>query len=229
LSSSNEDSTIERSNDSDTSIDNNETVEESNNNKKNHVEQELEQKELSKKKLHIVWRRGKVLEMLSDGVTNQSTIADTLRVSEGLIHQDIYALKAEAKERIRLHLQERLPFIFETCLVRLEKTKREAIDIYTKAETSAIKLKALTLINDTTAKILDIVTHNDIVLNAMDGTNKIVKQFDTLRQKAQYDDGVIISNYRDAERSKNDSREEAATDDNRESEPTATEQDTRVF
>jgi hypothetical protein len=83
--------------------------------------------------------------MLADGETNQSRIAEELKVSEGLITQDIQALKAQAKERIRLHLEERLPFVFETCLVRLEKTKREAIDIYNKTEAPRIKLQALSL------------------------------------------------------------------------------------
>jgi hypothetical protein len=86
--------------------------------------------------------------MLADGETNQSRIAEELKVSEGLITQDIQALKAQAKERIRLHLEERLPFVFETCLVRLEKTKREAIDIYNKTEAPRIKLQIKTLLQN---------------------------------------------------------------------------------
>jgi hypothetical protein len=148
------------------------------------VEQAIQEKELSKKKLHIVWRRGKVLEMLADGETNQSRIAEELKVTEGLISQDISALKEQAKERIRLHLEERLPFAFETCLTRLEKTKREAVDIYNKSDAPRIKLQALTLINDTAIKILDLVTHNDTVLTAMNITNRVEKKLDLLKQDA---------------------------------------------
>ena len=107
------------------------------------IEQAIEEKELSKKKLHIAWRRGRILEMLADGRTNQTEMAAELKVSDTVIGEDIQYLKAAAKERIRSHLQEQLPFAFEVCLTRLEKTKREAIEIYNKTEAPRIKLQAL--------------------------------------------------------------------------------------
>jgi hypothetical protein len=131
--------------DSDNSITNDLTVEKESTTKK--IEQEIEEKELSKKKLHIIWRRGKVLEYLADGFTNQSEIAEKLHVSDTVIGEDIQILKAQAKERIRLHLEERLPFVFEQCLVRLEKTKREAIEICSQTQAPRIKLQALSLMS----------------------------------------------------------------------------------
>jgi hypothetical protein len=144
------------------------------------IEQAIEEKELSKKKLHIAWRRGRILEMLADGRTNQTEMGAELKVSDTVIGEDIQYLKAAAKERIRSHLQERLPFAFEVCLTRLEKTKREAIEIYNKTEAPRIKLQALALINDTATKVLDLITHNDTILTAMNLNNRLDKRVDIL-------------------------------------------------
>src|SRR5688572_13817908 len=110
------------------------------------IEHAIEEKELSKKKLHIAWRRGRILEMLADGRTNQTEMAGELKVSDTVVGEDIQYLKTAAKERIRSHLEERLPFAFEVCLTRLEKTTREATEIYNKTEAPRIKLQALALI-----------------------------------------------------------------------------------
>ncbi len=71
------------------------------------IEQAIEERELSKKKLHITWRRGRILEMLADGRTNQTEMAAELKVSDTVVGEDIQYLKAAAKERIRSHLEER--------------------------------------------------------------------------------------------------------------------------
>jgi hypothetical protein len=197
------------------------------------IEQAIEEKELSKKKLHIAWRRGRILEMLADGRTNQTEMAAELKVSDTVIGEDIQYLKAAAKERIRSHLEDRLPFAFEVCLSRLEKTKREAIEIYNKTEAPRIKLQALALINDTATKVLDLVTHNDMILTAMSATNKLTKQVDILKDKTESAEIIIVTNNsNDTERSEgdNDAESEATT----ESDSTTTDDDTaeqgsRVF
>ena len=178
MSQDNGNSSNEDSDNLDNSISNN-RIEES-----QKIEQAIEEKELSKKKLHIAWRRGRILEMLADGRTNQTEMAAELKVSDTVVGEDIQYLKAAAKERIRSHLEERLPFAFEVCLTRLEKTKREAIEIYNKTEAPRIKLQALVLINDTATKVLDLITHNDTILTAMNLNNRLDKRVDILKQAA---------------------------------------------
>src|SRR5215213_9451974 len=140
------------------------------------IEQAIEEKELSKKKLHLVCRLLLEKKKLADGRTNQTEMAAELKVSDTVVGEDILYLKAAAKERIRSHLEERLPFAFEVCLTRLEKTKREAIEIYNKTEAPRIKLQALALINDTATKVLDLITHNDTILTAMNLNNRLDKR-----------------------------------------------------
>ena len=197
------------------------------------IEQAIEEKELSKKKLHIAWRRGRILEMLADGRTNQTEMAAELKVSDTVVGEDIQYLKAAAKERIRSHLEERLPFAFEVCLTRLEKTKREAIEIYNKTEAPRLKLQALSLINETSTKILDLMTHNETVLTAMNVTSKLSKQMDILKDKAQNEQVItqVVTNTNDTQRSEDntgESTETAESDRSTNTDDTA-EQDQRVF
>jgi hypothetical protein len=207
------------------------------------IEQAIEEKELSKKKLHIAWRRGRILEMLADGRTNQTEMAAELKVSDTVVGEDIQYLKAAAKERIRSHLEERLPFAFEVCLTRLEKTKREAIEIYNKTEAPRIKLQALALINDTATKVLDLITHNDTILTAMNLNNRLDKRVDILLKQAaekeerehkdmKQNSAVITvteeNGEDDSERSEGDNGGSEATESDSTTDDTA-EQDSRVF
>src|SRR5215211_2028111 len=178
MSQDNGNSANEDTNNLDNSISNN-RIEES-----QKIEQALEEKELSKKKLHIAWRRGRILEMLADGRTNQTEMAAELKVSDTAVGEDIQYLKAAAKERIRSHLEERLTFAFEVCLTRLEKTKREAIEIYNKTEAPRIKLQALALINDTATKVLDLITHNDTILTSMNLNKRLDKRVEDILKQA---------------------------------------------
>jgi hypothetical protein len=210
------------------------------------IEQAIDEKELSKKKIHIAWRRGRILEMLADGRTNQTEMAAELKVSDTVVGEDIQYLRAAAKERIRSHLQERLPFAFEVCLTRLEKTKREAIEIYNKTEAPRIKLQALALVNDTATKVLDLITHNDTILTAMNFNNRLDKRVDILKQEAAEKEELEHKDMKQnsavitvtEENSEDDS--ERSEGDNGESEPDSdtkttttdddtAEQDSRVF
>lgn len=231
MSTNNENFSNQKDFSSDTSIDNNRGVEES----INKIEQDIEQKEFSKKKLHIAWRRGKILEYLADGQTNQTQIAEELKVSQTVVCEDIQYLKAEAKERIKTHLEERLPFVFETCLVRLEKTKLQAIEIYNKTEAPRIRLQALSLINETAVRILDLMTHNETVLTAMSMTNKLNKQIDILKDKAESEQVITVTNTNDSQRSEDDTTTTGESESTTESDTASAtadntaEQDSRVF
>jgi hypothetical protein len=207
------------------------------------IEQAIEEKELSKKKLHIIWRRGRILEMLADGRTNQTEMAAELKVSDTVVGEDIQYLKAAAKERIRSHLEERLPFAFEVCLTRLEKTKREVIEVYNKTEAPRIKLQALALINDTATKILDLITHNETILTAINLNNRLDNRVDILKQAVEKEElehkdmkqnsaviTVTEENNDDSERSESDNGESEATEsDSTTTDDDTAEQDSRVF
>jgi DeoR/GlpR family transcriptional regulator of sugar metabolism len=57
----------------------------------------------------VEWRRAKVLEMMSNGETNQSDIARMMQVDTSTICRDIEYLRQQAKENIKSYVDERLP------------------------------------------------------------------------------------------------------------------------
>jgi hypothetical protein len=182
--------------------------------------------------------------MLADGRTNQTEMATELKVSDTVVGEDIQYLKAAAKERIRSHLEERLPFAFEVCLTRLAKTKREAIEIYNKTEAPRIKLQALALINETATKVLDLITHNDTILTAMNLNNRLDKRVDILKHEAAEKEELEHKDMKqnsavttvteensedDSERSEGDNGGSEATESDSTTTDDTAEQDSRVF
>jgi hypothetical protein len=55
------------------------------------------------------------LELLAQGY-NQTQIATELQFDKSTISDDVKVLREESKERIRSHLEERLPLAYDTCL-----------------------------------------------------------------------------------------------------------------
>jgi hypothetical protein len=127
----------------------------------------------------LLWRRSKVLELLAKGL-NQSQVANEMHLPRQTISDDVKVLREESKERIRTHLEERLPLAFETCLTTLESSKKQAYDILNKTEDPRLKLQAVQIINDTTMKIMDLLTHNGTVESAMSYAERMNKKLDSI-------------------------------------------------
>lgn len=139
--------------------------------------------EFRKKQQQIEWRRSKVLEYLAQGMT-QAAIAEKLQMSTFTISNDVAVLRQQSKERIRTHLEERLPFAFEMCLATFETNKRRAYEILEKTEDPRIKLQAISIINDSTMKIMDLETHSGTIETAMSYTERINKRLDSIAEDA---------------------------------------------
>ena len=52
----------------------------------------------------VEWRRAKVMELLSEGESNQSEIARILQVDKSIICRDIAYLRRQAKENIKEYI-----------------------------------------------------------------------------------------------------------------------------
>jgi len=76
-------------------------------------------------KMQVEWRRNKVLELLSKGVS-QSEAAKVLQVDLSVISRDVYYLRQQSKANIRKYIDERLPEEYEKCLIGLTAILREA-------------------------------------------------------------------------------------------------------
>jgi hypothetical protein len=88
---------------------------------------------LKYEKENIELRRGKVLELDADGFS-QHDIATRLNCSVGLINSDLQYIRAQAKENIRLYIEDKLPEEYNKCLVGLNSTIRESRIIKERTE-----------------------------------------------------------------------------------------------
>jgi DNA-binding transcriptional regulator LsrR (DeoR family) len=92
------------------------------------------------------WRRAKVLELMSNGETNQSEIARILLVDRSIVCRDVAYLRQQAKENIARYVDERLPEEYEKCLVGLNNILKEAWTMsQTDDSVKSDKIRALAL------------------------------------------------------------------------------------
>jgi DNA-binding transcriptional regulator LsrR (DeoR family) len=69
-----------------------------------------------------------VHELLIKGY-NQYDIADALQISQPTISRDVQFLSLKAKEEIKHHIEDRLPFEYNKCLAGINAVLREAWSI----------------------------------------------------------------------------------------------------
>ena len=149
------------------------------------IDKELEEQEIKKRQLHMAWRRNQVLSMLADGMI-QTDIADKLKVADSTIHEDIAYLRATAKERLREHIEEQVPFAIQQCLIRLQKSLNETVQLREKLKDEArLQLHATQIIDDIAVKIVDITAHIEPVNNLLSHIiKKTEKQVNDLKKQA---------------------------------------------
>jgi hypothetical protein len=167
-----------------------------------------------------------------------------LQLPRQTISDDVKVLREESKERIRTHLEERLPLAYETCLQTLMDTRRRAYDIANKEKgeiDDKTRLQAIQIINDSTMKYIDILTHNETVKTVMSWYNKVNKELEqqqqqqpSIKDKAQREqpNNAVDKDSNDANRSSEDSTPDTdpgtTKADNAES-TDSTEQEARAF
>ncbi len=186
----------------------------------------------------LFWRRSKVLELLAQGF-NQSQVAEYLKLPKQTISDDVKALREESKERIKTHLEERLPLAYETCLQTLMDTRRRAYDIVNKPKEQIddkTRLQAIQIINDSTMKYIDVMTHNETIKTVMSWNNKVNKQLEqqSTKDKAQSEqtNNEVDTNSNDTSGISEDSTTDTGTTDNTDSATTDDDtagQDSTVF
>jgi hypothetical protein len=115
----------------------------------------------------VVWRRAKVMELLSKGENNQSEISRMLQVDRSIICRDIAYLRQKSKDNIRKYIDERLPEEYEKCLVGLTAILREAWNTSQQAEDRREKIQALSLAKECYSMKLDLLTNATVVDDAI--------------------------------------------------------------
>jgi transcriptional regulator len=90
----------------------------------------------------LEWRRTKVVQMRSRGMTHEE-IARELQVSRPLITSDIAYLRSQAKESIKEYATDHLPEQYNVCLVALDEIIKRAFNIIETADDNREKLQAM--------------------------------------------------------------------------------------
>jgi transposase len=83
---------------------------------------------LSTKADQLEWRRSKVIELRSRGLSYQE-IALELQVSKASITSDVQYLREQAKEFIKEYATEHLPEQYQVCLSALDTILKHAYEI----------------------------------------------------------------------------------------------------
>src|SRR5215204_2973562 len=74
-------------------------------------------------------RRGRVLQLMSEGHTVGSEIAQILNVSEPTISRDLTYLENQAAESLKSHIQTRIPLTVNICYVGYQSLIKRSYDI----------------------------------------------------------------------------------------------------
>src|SRR6266487_4419050 len=115
-------------------------------------------------KMQVEWRRTKVLELLSKGIS-QSEIAKVFQVDLSIISRDVYYLRQQAKSNIKRYIDERLPEEYEKCLVGLTAILREAWNTSQHTEDRREKIQALSLAKECYSMKLDLLTNATVAIS----------------------------------------------------------------
>ena len=113
------------------------------------------------------WRRSRVLELSSQGY-NQSGISRILQISQPTISRDLPYLEEQARKNIRNHIDKKLPFEYDKCIVALNSLQRKAWEISENPQTEEkIKVQALSLARDCVINKMELLTNATVVDDAI--------------------------------------------------------------
>jgi hypothetical protein len=120
----------------------------------------------TKTQQHIEWRRDRVLELSSQGLT-QSDIATVLKVDKSIISRDVAYLRQQAQDNLQKHINQTVPEEYQRCLVGINQVLKIAWSIVGKDIDNKTKLQALALINDCNKYKMDLTTNGVVVTDAI--------------------------------------------------------------
>ena len=121
---------------------------------------------MSTKSEQLQWRRAKVLEMRSRGLS-QIEIAHELQVSKASISSDMQYLRYQAKESIKQYVTEYLPEQYQICLTALDTILKNAFEILQTSDDNREKLQAMQLFKDTHLVKLELLSNSTTINSAL--------------------------------------------------------------
>jgi predicted transcriptional regulator len=121
---------------------------------------------LSTKAEQLEWRRSKVTELRSRGLS-YAEIAHELQVSRTSIASDVQYLREQAKGTIKEYITEHLPEQVQICLCALDAVLKNAFVIMTKSEDNREKLQAMQLFKYTHLVKLELLSNATAIDSAL--------------------------------------------------------------
>jgi Bacterial regulatory protein, arsR family len=111
----------------------------------------------------IKLRRSKVLELLSQGHTNQSEISRILNISEPTVCRDIKQIKIESRKFVDTFLKKELSLEIHKALTSFDHTIRIASEVAQTTRDESVKLKARETVDKTRIAKLDLISNFDVM------------------------------------------------------------------
>jgi predicted transcriptional regulator len=121
---------------------------------------------LSSIRNNLEWRRNKVLELSSQGLT-QSEIATVLKITQPTVNKDLTSIKKQAAANLQRHIQETLPHEYQKCMVGINQVLKMTWSIISKTVDDKTSLQALALINDCNKYKMDLTTNGVVITDAI--------------------------------------------------------------
>jgi hypothetical protein len=122
---------------------------------------------LSTKAEQLEWRRSKVTELRSRGLS-YAEIAHELQVSRTSIASDVQYLREQAKGTIKEYVTEHLPEQYQVCLCALNTILKHAFEILQESEDNREKLQAMELFKDTHLVKLELLSNATTIDHALE-------------------------------------------------------------
>lgn len=105
-------------------------------------------------KKEISWRRSKVLELSSQGFS-QDEIAAKLQIAHGTVTGDLSYLRKLARDNLQKHIHEVVPEEYQKCMAGMKSNLKETLEIANSVNDPRIKLQARAIVSDCYKFILD--------------------------------------------------------------------------
>ena len=137
-----------------------------------------------KQPLQLEWRRGKVLELSSQGYSERE-ISEVLKVSDSAVHRDLVVLRRQARESLQKHIHEVVPEEYQKCMVGMKRNLKQTLEIAETTTDPRTKLQARAIVSDCYKFILDMSTNAGIISDALKYVTQKTEHLNTLQQQQQ--------------------------------------------
>ena len=132
-------------------------------------------------KKEIEWRRGKVLELSSQGFS-QNEIAMKLQIAHGTVCNDLRSLRQQAQDNLQKHIHEVVPEEYQKCMAGMKSNLKETLEIANTVTDPRVKLQARAIVSDCYKFILDMSTNAGVVSDALKYVTQKTEQVNELQK-----------------------------------------------